>query len=85
MTTRERFGSTRGYKMSSRKESEVKARVELAGSQPDHADLSFVHGLDDWIRWRAAKLQVVRQQIVAKTHPVHNPGLTSRARAASHG
>ena len=71
--------------MPSRKKSEVKTRVAPADGKPGRADLSFIHGLDEWIEWRAAKLQDVRQEIVAKTRPVYNPGLANRARAATRG
>ncbi|HJQ24257.1 MAG TPA: hypothetical protein VKA60_10110 [Blastocatellia bacterium] len=63
----------------------MNTRVAPAGDQPGRADLSFIHALDEWIEWRAAKLQDVRRGIVAKTRPVYNPSRAQRARAATRG
>jgi hypothetical protein len=67
--------------MASRNQATVPPCVAPAGDQPRRADLSFIHALDKWIEWRAAKLQDVRHEIVAKTRPIYNPCRTHRARA----
>ena len=44
-----------------------------------------VHGLGEWIEWRAQKLQTVRQEIIGKAQTTRNPDFTNRAQAASRG
>jgi hypothetical protein len=63
--------------MITRNESEVNANVELC-----RADKHIIYGLDEWIEWRAEKLQAVRQEIVEKTRLTRKPDLANRARAA---
>jgi hypothetical protein len=72
-------------KMFTKNESEVKANVEQANDGVCRADKHFIHGLDEWIEWRAEKLQEVRQEIVAKTRLTRQPDPASRARAAMRG
>jgi hypothetical protein len=71
--------------MITKNESEVKANVEQANDESGRADKHFIYGLDEWIEWRAERLQEVRQEIVAKTRLTRQPDLTNRARAAMRG
>jgi len=77
--TQESEGSNR---MITRNESEVNANVEQANDELCRADKHIIYGLDEWIEWRAEKLQTVRQEIVEKTRLTRKPDLANRARAA---
>ena len=72
-------------KMITKNESAVKTKVEQTNDEFCRADKHIIYGLDEWIGWRAEKLQEVRQEIVEKTRLTGQPDLANRARAAMRG
>jgi hypothetical protein len=71
--------------MTIKNEADANRNVGPAGGDHARRTLPFIHGLDEWIEWRAEKLQDVRQEIAAKTRPAHNSKPADRARAAGRG
>ena len=54
--------------MIAKTESDMKAPFEQANEEFRRAGSHFVRALDEWIEWRAEKLQGVRREIAANTH-----------------
>jgi len=71
--------------MTIKNEADAKRNVGPAGGERGRRALPFTHRLDEWIEWRAEKLQDVRQEIVARTRPAHHSKPADRARAAGRG
>jgi hypothetical protein len=61
--------------MIAKTESDVKTQFEQANEEFRRAGNHFILALDDWIEWRAEKLQGVRQEIAANTRLVGKPSL----------
>lgn len=61
--------------MIAKTESDVKTQFEQANEEFRRAGNHFIRALDDWIEWRAEKLQGVRQEIAANTRLGRKPGL----------
>ena len=71
--------------MNTRNESEAKTHGEPASDETRRAANPFIRGLDEWIEWRAEKLQGVRQEIAEKTRLTRKPDMPGRARAVTRG
>ena len=71
--------------MTTKSGAEMKRNVEQPNEELCRADNQTVHGLGEWIEWRARKLQTVRQEIIGKTRATLNPDFANRAQAASRG
>jgi len=54
--------------MIAKTESDMRTSFEQANEELRRAGNPFVHALDEWIEWRAEKLQGVRREIAANTH-----------------
>lgn len=87
METRKRLRQTKGVinAMINKDESAVKANFEQAPDKFSRAATSFNCGLDEWIEWRAARLQDMRQEIVEKTRLTRKGDPANKARAAGGG
>lgn len=71
--------------MNTENESGVKTNAEQANDEFCGVANPFICGLNEWIEWRAEKLQKVRQEIVEKTRLTYKPDPANRARAAMRG
>jgi hypothetical protein len=69
--------------MITKSESEVKASFEQANHDFCRAGNDFTRALDQWIEWRAEKLQGVRQEIAMNTRLGQRPLITDQELAAS--
>ena len=61
--------------MIAKSESDMKTQFEQANEEFRRAGNHFIRALDEWIEWRAEKLQGVRQAIANNTRLSHKPGL----------
>jgi hypothetical protein len=68
--------------MSDKNESAVKANFEQAGDQFARAATPFICGMNEWIEWRVARIQDMRQEIVEKTRLTRKGDPAIKARAA---
>jgi hypothetical protein len=71
--------------MNTENESGVKTNAEPANDEFCRVATPFIYGLNEWIEWRAEKLQEVRQEIIEKTRLTRKPDPANRARAAMRG